>query len=91
MVLNQSVMASIITQEKINMDYFGYHNNYGIFLKKIKGIWTINFHINSWKRENFEELNKNLEKYKESIVDYEYVLTNFFEKKLNYFDLFKTN
>ena len=37
MVLNQSVMASIITQEKINMDYFGYHNNYGIFLKKIKG------------------------------------------------------
>ena len=59
------------------------------FSKKNKGIWTINFHINSWKRENFEELNKNLEKYKESIVDYEYVLTNFFEKKLNYFDLFK--
>lgn len=56
------------------------------FEKKTNGIWTVNFHINKWKDEDFNKLKRNLIKYKSHITDYDYVKSKYHTRKINYSD-----
>ncbi len=59
------------------------------FKYKEKGVWTVNFHINNWKDDDFNKLIKNLEKYRSLIVDYQNIKKHYLSKKLNLFDFLK--
>jgi len=59
------------------------------FELKKKGVWTVNFHINHWNKKNFVNLEKDLVKYKNSIVDFDYVKKFYSQKKLNNLDIFE--
>ena len=58
------------------------------FSEKQSGIWTVNFHINHWNVKDFIKLEKNLTKYLNNIVDYNYIKNIYFKRKLNVQDHF---
>ena len=53
-----------------------------------KGIWTINLHINCWKDIDFKNFIKNIKELK-YVVDYEYIINNYYKNKLNFLDILK--
>jgi predicted deacetylase len=56
------------------------------FETKKTGVWTVNMHINAWCDDDFQKLKENIIKFKPFIIDYDYIIKNYQNRKMNYLD-----
>lgn len=56
------------------------------FQNKNQGIWTINFHINNWKKKDFDFFEKNLQLFKGQFTNFKEVYTEYKRRKISICD-----